>query len=265
MRRCTAPRWRAVSEVERLHRGYGPLASSTAARADRLIDMRWSTVSTIQVCFAPDLCTGQVCVSQYSRGRATSSWAFASASVISYGRAINVKRTSPCETIVTVLEKNNSRKYRLLARQFDCETAANWPRKPHTGIESCATAANHDLWNASRRSTCGTSARPPGEYLRHAPTNTLPARPAEPTAWPTFANDRRPCLRSLVRSKFRSRSIFLVSVYCLLIRPIQSKKVNAAFSRILRTRCARVFSRAISRSCSEPEKAAPTWHSLRDC
>src|SRR5437879_12884427 len=64
------------------------------------------------------------------------------------------------------------------ARSSTCETAANWPRKPNRVSMSCASGL--------LTTTCGSAAGAapaelplaPGEYLSHAPTNTIPASPA---------------------------------------------------------------------------------------
>jgi hypothetical protein len=48
------------------------------------------------------------------------------------------------------------------------------------------------------------------------------------------------------------------SLLFYLYAQFNSKKVNRALSRICQPDLRRLFSRAISRSCSEPEKARPT-------
>src|SRR5258708_15204610 len=115
------------------------------------------------------------------------------------------------------------------ARSSTCEAAANWPRKPNRVSTSCASGL--------LTTTCGSAAGgapaelplAPGEYLSHAPTNTIPAKPA---AAHSLA-DVRPLIR---RPLFSARSseassvpvsiLLALLVYCSvnLHNPNQKKR-----------------------------------------
>src|SRR5260370_34547383 len=100
------------------------------------------------------------------------------------------------------------------ARSRPCETAANWPRKPSRVSMSCASGL--------LTTTCGRAAGAapaelplaPGEYLSHAPTNTIPARPA---ATHNLANVRPLIRRPLFSARSSDVSSVPVSIFLVLL------------------------------------------------
>src|SRR5260370_33294773 len=100
------------------------------------------------------------------------------------------------------------------ARSSTCETAANWPRNPNRVSMSCA--------NGLLTTTCGSAAGgapaelplAPGEYLSHAPTNTIPARPA---AAHSLADVRPLIRRPLFSARSSEASSVPVSIFLVLL------------------------------------------------
>src|SRR5260370_20339739 len=100
------------------------------------------------------------------------------------------------------------------ARSSTCETAANWPRKPNRVSMSCASGL--------LTTTCGSAAGgapaelplAPGEYLRHATTHTIPARPA---AAHSLADVRPLIRRSLFSARSSEASSVPVSIFLVLL------------------------------------------------
>src|SRR5882757_4845768 len=177
--------------------------------------MRWSTFSTDPALLCSRSLARSSCRSaSSSRAAATSSWAFASASVISYGRASIVKRTSPFRTMSPSLKNIPVSVPPTCARSSTCETAANWPRKPNRVSTSCASGL--------LTTTCGSAAGgapaelplAPGEYLSHAPTNTIPARPA---ATHSLADVRPLIRRPLFSARSSEASSVPVSISLVLL------------------------------------------------
>src|SRR6267154_1945974 len=199
--------------------------------------MRWSTFSTDPALLCSRSLARSSCRSaSSSRAAATSSWAVASASVISLGRASIVKSRSPFRTMSPSLKNIPVSVPPTCARSSTCETAANWPRKPNRVSMSCA--------NGLLTTTCGSAAGGApaelplalGEYLSHAPTNTIPASPA---ATQSLA-DVRPLIR---RSLFSARSsdtssvpvsiVLVLPMYCSLsVHNSNQKKSTPLFHRI---------------------------------
>src|SRR6266851_6175541 len=178
--------------------------------------MRWSTFSTDPALLCSRSLARSSCRSaSSSRAAATSSWAFASASVISWARASIVKRMSPFRTMSPSLKNIPVSVPPTCARSSTCETAANWPRKPNRVSTSCTSGL--------LTTTCGSAAGgppaelplAPGEYLSHAPTNTIPARPA---AAHSLANVR-PLIRRPLFSA-RSSDVSSVPASIFLVLPI---------------------------------------------
>src|SRR6266446_4921730 len=198
--------------------------------------MRWSTFSTDPALLCSRSLARPSCRSaSSSRDAATSTCAFASASVISYGRASIVKRRLPFRTMSPSLKNIPVSVPPTCARGSTCETAANWPRKPKRVSMSCARGL--------LTTTCGSAAvgalaelpLAPGEYLSHAPINTIPASPA---ATHSLA-DVRPLIR---RSLFSARSsdassvsvsIFVLLVYCsCYLHNLSQKKSTCLFPNL---------------------------------
>src|SRR5258708_28083430 len=101
------------------------------------------------------------------------------------------------------------------ARSSTCETAANWPRKPSRVSMSCTSGL---LTTTCGSAAGGAPAELPlalGEYLSHAPINTIPASAA---ATHSFA-DVRPLIRRPLFSA-RSSDASSVPVSILLVLPI---------------------------------------------
>src|SRR6266403_547157 len=178
--------------------------------------MRWSTFSTDPALLCSRSLARSSCRSaSSSRAAATSSWAFASASVISYGRASMVKRRSPFRTMSPSLKNTPVSVPPTCARSSTCETAANWPRKPSRVSMSSTSGL---LTTTCGSAAGGATAELPlalGEYLSHAPINTIPARLA---ATHSFA-DVRPLIRRPLFSA-RSSDASSVPVSILLVLPI---------------------------------------------
>src|SRR6266436_3420377 len=176
--------------------------------------MRWSTFSTDPALLCSKSLARPSCRSaNSSRAAATSSWAFASASVISYGRASIVKRGSPFRTMSPSLKNIPVRVPPTCARSSTCETAANWPRKPSLVSMSSTSGL--------LTTTCGSAAGgapaelplAPGEYLSHAPINTIPTSPA---ATHSLENVRPLIRRSLFSARSSDASPVSVSIFVLL-------------------------------------------------
>src|SRR5258708_21660818 len=129
------------------------------------------------------------------------------------------------------------------ARSSTCETAANWPRKPSRVSMSCTSGL--------LTTTCGSAAGgapaevplAPGEYLSHAPTNTIPASPA---ATHSLA-DVRPLIRSLFSARSSdassvSVSIFVLRVYCsCYLHNLDKKKSTRLFPNLTNQMSQRYF------------------------
>src|SRR5258708_6609951 len=100
------------------------------------------------------------------------------------------------------------------ARSSTCETAANWPRKPSRVSMSCTSGL--------LTTTCGSAAGgapaevplAPGEYLSHAPINTIPASPA---ATHSLADVRPLIRRSLLSARSSDASSVPVSIFVVLL------------------------------------------------
>src|SRR5713101_3230514 len=100
------------------------------------------------------------------------------------------------------------------ARRSTCETAANWPRKPNRVSMSCASGL--------LTTTCGSAAGAapaelplaPGEYLSHAPRNTIPASPA---ATHSLADVRPLIRRPLFSARSSDASSVSVSIFLVLL------------------------------------------------
>src|SRR6267143_3989522 len=207
--------------------------------------MRWSTFSTDPALLCSRSLARSSCRSaSSSRAAATSSWAFASASVISYGRASIVKRRLPFRTMSPSLKNIPVSVPPTCARSSTCETAANWPRKPNRVSMSCASGL--------LTTTCGSAAGgapaelplAPGEYLSHAPTNTIPASPA---ATHSLADVRPLIRRSLLSARSSdassvSVSIFVLLVYCsYYLHNLDQKKSTRLFPNLTNQMSQRCF------------------------
>src|SRR5882724_10357401 len=126
-----------------------------------------------------------------------------------------VKRTSPLRTMSPSLKDIPVSVPPTCARSSTCETAANWPRNPNLVSMSCA--------NGLLTTTCGSAAGgapaelplAPGEYLSHAPTSTIPPKPATTHS---LADVRLPIRRSMLSTCSSDASsvpvIFVLLVYC---------------------------------------------------
>src|SRR5882724_1490467 len=122
-----------------------------------------------------------------------------------------VKRRSPFRTMSPSLKNIPVSVPPTCARSSTCETAANWPRKPNRVSMSCASGL--------LTTTCGSTAGgalaelplAPGEYLSHAPTNTIPASPAA-------THSLAPLIRrSLLSARSSDASSVSVSIFVLLV------------------------------------------------
>src|SRR5260221_10355592 len=170
-----------------------------------------------------------------------------------------VKRRSPFRTVSPSLKNIPVSVPPTCARSSTCETAANWPRNPNRVSMSCT--------NGLLTTTCGSAAGgapaelplAPGEYLSHAPTSSTAANPA---ATDSLADVRLLIRRSLLSARWSEASsvsvIFVLLVYCSYYLHNLDRKINASFPESDQSNEPALFSRAISRSCSEPEKATPT-------
>src|SRR6267378_5462982 len=126
-----------------------------------------------------------------------------------------VKRRSPFRTMSPSLKNIPVSVPPTCARSSTCETAENWPRKPSRVSRFCKSGL--------LTTTCGSAAGrvsaevrlAPGEYLSHAPTRAIPARPAETHS----LADARPLIRRLLFSA-RSSYASSVPVTILLVLPI---------------------------------------------
>src|SRR5216683_343919 len=100
------------------------------------------------------------------------------------------------------------------ARSSTCETAANWPRKPSRVSMSCTSGL---LTTTCGSAAGGAPAELPlalGEYLSHAPTNTIPASPA---ATQSLADVRPLIRRSLLSARSSDASSVPVSIFVVLL------------------------------------------------
>src|SRR6267154_1318152 len=126
-----------------------------------------------------------------------------------------VKRRSPFRTTSPSLKNIPVSVPPTCARSSTCETAANWPRKPNRISMSCA--------NGVLTTTCGSAAGGApaelplalGEYLSHAPRNTIPARAATTHS----LVEVRPLIRRPLFST-RSSDASSVSVSIVLVLPM---------------------------------------------
>src|SRR6266436_5084696 len=178
--------------------------------------MRWSTFSTDPALLCSRSLARPSCRSaSSSRDAATSSCAFASASVISYGRASIVKSRSPFRTMSPSLKNIPVSVPPTCARSSTCETAANWPRKPSRVSMSSTSGLLTTTCGSAAGGAAGELPLALGEYLSHAPINTIPARLA---ATHSFA-DVRPVIRRALFS-VRSSDASSVPVSILLVLPI---------------------------------------------
>src|SRR4029077_17732683 len=125
-----------------------------------------------------------------------------------------VKRRSPFRTMSPSLKNIPVSVPPTCARSSTCETAANWPRKPSRVSMSCASGF--------LTTTCGSAAGGApeelplalGEYLSHAPTNTIPASPA---AIQSLAGVRPLIRRSLLPARSSDASSVPVSIFVVLL------------------------------------------------
>src|SRR5882724_2577562 len=100
------------------------------------------------------------------------------------------------------------------ARSSTCETAANWPRKPSRVSISCSSGL---LTTTCGSAAGGAAAALPlarGEYLSHAPTNTIPASPA---ATHSLADVRPLIRRPLLSARSSDASSLPVSIFVILL------------------------------------------------
>src|SRR6266436_6011570 len=154
------------------------------------------------------------------------------------------KRRSPFRTMSPSLKNIPVSVPPTCARSSTCETAENWPRKPSRVSRFCKSGL--------LTTTCGSAAGrvsaelrlSPGEYLSHAPTRAIPARPA---ATHSFA-DARPLVRGPLLSACSSDAssvpvsiVLVLPTYCSYYLHNLNQKSQCAFSRILPTRLARVI------------------------
>src|SRR5260370_42004865 len=100
------------------------------------------------------------------------------------------------------------------ARSSTCETAANWPRKPSRVSMSCTSGL---LTTTCGSAAGGAPAELPlalGEYLSHAPINTIPASPA---AAHSLADVRPLIRRPLFSARSSDASSVPVSILLVLL------------------------------------------------
>src|SRR5260370_9409627 len=125
-----------------------------------------------------------------------------------------VKRRSPFRTMSPSLKNIPVSVPPTCARSSTCETAANWPRKPNRVAASCASGL---LTTTCGRTAGGAPAElplAPGEYLSHAPTNTIPAKPA---AAHSLADVRPLIRRPLFSARSSDVSSVPVSIFLVLL------------------------------------------------
>src|SRR6266478_10000826 len=155
-----------------------------------------------------------------------------------------VKRRSPFRTMSPSLKNIPVSVPPTCARSSTCETAANWPRKPSRVSMSCASGLLTTTCESAAGGALAELPLAPGEYLSHAPTNTIPASPA---ATPSLANVLPLIRRSLFSARSSdassvSVSIFVLLVYCsCYLHNLDQKKSTRLFPNLTNQMSQRYF------------------------